>query len=74
MKSPDEMAEFYMRLHFTIMEGLHSAPKKKIILEWIHFFVPSNEVTLKKRPFVQARNRQGLRGTTLCFLHSLLST
>jgi hypothetical protein len=29
MKSPDEMAEFYMRLRFTIIEVLHSAPKKK---------------------------------------------
>jgi len=73
MKSPDEMAEFYMRLHFTITEGLHSAPKKKMIFEWIHFSGHNNEVTLKKRPFAQARNRQGLLGTTLCFLHSLLS-
>jgi hypothetical protein len=29
MKSPDEMAEFYMRLQFKITEGLHSAPTKK---------------------------------------------
>jgi len=29
MKSPDEMAEFYMRLHFTIIEALQTTPKKK---------------------------------------------
>jgi hypothetical protein len=31
MKSADEMAEFYMRLHDTIVEGLHPALKKKNI-------------------------------------------
>jgi hypothetical protein len=74
MKSPEEIAEFHVETSCYNNRRCVISAEEEMIFQSIHCSGPNNEVTLMKYLFSQARNRQGLLGTTLSFLQSLLST